>query len=90
MSNEGTIALNNYLQTKDKANLLSWDESTIGPRHEPMWTCVCKIDGQEYGRGTGLSKQTARAAAAKVALERLIESENEAEAVENNSGDHGA
>ncbi|EPT03479.1 hypothetical protein FOMPIDRAFT_87899 [Fomitopsis schrenkii] len=73
MANEGTSALNNYLQSTEKANLLSWDESTSGPRHEPTWTCICKIDGNEYGRGTGPTKQLARNAAASVALERLMQ-----------------
>ncbi|KZT72936.1 hypothetical protein DAEQUDRAFT_762733 [Daedalea quercina L-15889] len=72
---EGTNALNHYLQTRDKANLLSWDESQQGPRHEPTWTCICKIDGIEYGRGTGQSKQAARAAAAALALEKLVDAE---------------
>ncbi|KAI0720174.1 hypothetical protein C8Q72DRAFT_106403 [Fomitopsis betulina] len=73
MANEGTTALNNYLQSTDKANLLSWDESTSGPRHEPTWTCICKINGNVYGRGTGSTKQLGRNAAASVALERLMQ-----------------
>ncbi|KAH9837306.1 uncharacterized protein C8Q71DRAFT_595609 [Rhodofomes roseus] len=61
------------LQAQNKANLLSWVESVAGPRHEPTWTCICKIDEEEYGCGTGPHKQIARAAAAKVALERLVQ-----------------
>ncbi|CCM03769.1 uncharacterized protein FIBRA_05916 [Fibroporia radiculosa] len=73
MANEGTVLLNNWLQARNRVTSLSWEESTTGPRHSPQWTSVCKIDGQDYGRGTGAQKHLARDIAAKAALERLIQ-----------------
>jgi len=74
MSNiEATVLLNNYLQSTNQLAQLSWEESTSGPNHAPEWTSVCKIDGQEVGRGTGAKRHIARNMAAAAALERLTQ-----------------
>ncbi|KIK70485.1 hypothetical protein GYMLUDRAFT_150255, partial [Collybiopsis luxurians FD-317 M1] len=65
--------LNLVLQAKNRLHALSWLESFSGPRHAPQWTCVCKINGQEKGRGTGGQKQAARDIAANQALRVLID-----------------
>ncbi|KIK07334.1 hypothetical protein K443DRAFT_129329 [Laccaria amethystina LaAM-08-1] len=30
------------LQSLGKASSVSWQESLSGPKHAPVWTCVCK------------------------------------------------
>ncbi|TFK41924.1 hypothetical protein BDQ12DRAFT_710272 [Crucibulum laeve] len=69
--NDGTVKLNNYLQGQDRASSLSWVESNSGPSHAPTWKCVCKIDGKEYGTGTGSHKHIAKDIAATQALNTL-------------------
>jgi len=76
-TNSGTVALNNYLQATNRLTALSWDESTTGLEHSPMWTCVCKINGKPYGTGTGMNKQAARDVACKVTLEGLVMEEQD-------------
>ncbi|RMC12619.1 hypothetical protein DUI87_10143 [Hirundo rustica rustica] len=49
-----------------------------GPPHDPEFTIVVKINGKEYGRGTGKSKKEAKAVAAKETWE-MIEEQIEAE-----------
>ncbi|KAI0925970.1 hypothetical protein AcW1_008256 [Taiwanofungus camphoratus] len=71
MSNEGTVALNNYLQSQNQLSLLSWEESTTGPQHAPEWTSICKIGGQVVGTGRGAQRHIARDMAAKEALKAL-------------------
>ncbi|KAF8201071.1 hypothetical protein K438DRAFT_1821320 [Mycena galopus ATCC 62051] len=72
-NDNGTVALNNYLQSKGQLAAMSWEESTSGPSGAPTWTCICKISGEVRGRGTGSLKRTARDVAAKQALESLTE-----------------
>ncbi|KAK0481502.1 hypothetical protein IW261DRAFT_1470989 [Armillaria novae-zelandiae] len=72
-SNRGTVELNNYLQSKGMLASLSWIESISDPRYGPTWTCICKIDGQVRGIGTGAQKHVARDIAASQALNTLIE-----------------
>jgi len=71
MSNEGTVALNNYLQTGGKLASLSWVDITTGPRDQPVWTSTCKIAGKIVAEGTGTHKHLARNAAATLALKSL-------------------
>ncbi|KAI0321227.1 hypothetical protein OF83DRAFT_1100813 [Amylostereum chailletii] len=67
-----SLLLNNLLQAKGMVDSLSWIESASGPPHDPKWTCVCKIDGEEYGTGTaGPQKNLARDIAAEQALRKL-------------------
>ncbi|XP_058275683.1 interferon-induced, double-stranded RNA-activated protein kinase isoform X2 [Hirundo rustica] len=44
-----------------------------GPPHDPEFTIVVKINGKEYGRGTGKSKKEAKAVAAKETWEMIEE-----------------
>ncbi|KAJ7204490.1 hypothetical protein GGX14DRAFT_460665 [Mycena pura] len=73
LNESGTVALNNYLQSKGLVAALSWQESLSGPKSAPTWTCVCKISGQVFGTGEGSLKRTARDIAAKQALKSLTE-----------------
>ncbi|KAJ4485624.1 hypothetical protein J3R30DRAFT_3283849, partial [Lentinula aciculospora] len=70
---DGTFALNNFLQRKNRLDALSWMESTSGPRHAIQWTCVCKINGEVFGIGTGAQKHVARDIAANQTLQTLID-----------------
>ncbi|KAF9075036.1 hypothetical protein BDP27DRAFT_1213241 [Rhodocollybia butyracea] len=62
------------LQRKNRSDALSWNESTGGPGHAPIWTCKCKIEGEVKGVGTAAHKQDARNIAAEEALKALIDS----------------
>ncbi|GBE77489.1 hypothetical protein BKA93DRAFT_822997 [Sparassis latifolia] len=73
MSLDGTVALNNYLQSKNQHSLVSWVDTTSGPRHAPEWTSTCKFNGEVIGVGQGAQKHVARDAAAKAALEVLTQ-----------------
>ena len=42
-----------------------------GPAHDRRFTCAAVVDGEELGRGTGLSKKAAEQEAAQEALEAL-------------------
>ncbi|OBZ68531.1 hypothetical protein A0H81_11597 [Grifola frondosa] len=77
MSNAGEniVALNNHLQSKQQASLLSWADSPSGPRHLPQWTSTCNIAGKGVWVGTGTHKHIARDAAATAALAALIQSD---------------
>ncbi|KAJ6541930.1 hypothetical protein B0H19DRAFT_958983 [Mycena capillaripes] len=70
---DGTVALNNYLQSKGKLAALSWQDSTSGPKSAPTWTSICKISGEVRGTGAGPLKRTARDVAANEALKSLTE-----------------
>ncbi|OSC96479.1 hypothetical protein PYCCODRAFT_1441045 [Trametes coccinea BRFM310] len=63
------LELNNYCQT----NRLAWskEERQTGPQAHPTWTIYVYINGVEYGRGSGLSKSSARQEAAQRALRVL-------------------
>ncbi|KAJ3845552.1 hypothetical protein F5878DRAFT_2259 [Lentinula raphanica] len=73
MAKGGNSALNNFLQTKNRLDALSWVDSISGPSHAPQWTCVCKIDGEVVATGTGPQKHVARDMAANLALTKLID-----------------
>ncbi|KII94023.1 hypothetical protein PLICRDRAFT_171711 [Plicaturopsis crispa FD-325 SS-3] len=73
MTNDPTVQLNNYLQSRGELTLLSWQESNSGPAHAVTWTCVCKIGGVPRGTGTGSLKHIAKNAAAAQALKALTE-----------------
>ncbi|EGO05250.1 hypothetical protein SERLA73DRAFT_174311 [Serpula lacrymans var. lacrymans S7.3] len=77
MSNEGTVALNNYLQATNQLTSLSWQDSTSGPKNAPQWTSTCKIAGQVYGIGTGTHKHIARNMASTIALNSLRQSSSQ-------------
>jgi ribonuclease III len=44
-----------------------------GPPHDRTFTCAAVVDGEEVGVGSGRSKKAAEQAAARQALDRLIE-----------------
>ena len=44
-----------------------------GPPHDRTFTCAALVDGEEVGVGSGRSKKAAEQAAARQALDRLIE-----------------
>lgn len=44
-----------------------------GPPHDRVFTCAAVIDGEEAGVGTGRSKKAAEQAAARQALDRLVD-----------------
>jgi ribonuclease III len=44
-----------------------------GPPHDRTFTCAAVIDGEEAGVGTGRSKKAAEQAAARQALDRLVD-----------------
>ncbi|ETW86821.1 hypothetical protein HETIRDRAFT_166337 [Heterobasidion irregulare TC 32-1] len=66
-----SIALNNYLQSKDMLPSLRWEESSSGLAHAPVWTSICKIDDEVISTGTGSHKNIARDVAAEEALRIL-------------------
>ncbi|KAF8273000.1 hypothetical protein EI94DRAFT_1795699 [Lactarius quietus] len=68
----GTIALNNFLQTKHRLASLSWNDTSSGLAHAPEWLSVCRIDGEDISSGTGTHKHLSRDAAADKALPILI------------------
>jgi len=44
-------------------------EEHSGPEHDKIWTVIVFINNIEVGRGTGKTRQSAKAEAAKLALE---------------------
>ncbi|KAM6355728.1 interferon-induced, double-stranded RNA-activated protein kinase isoform 2-T2 [Podargus strigoides] len=70
MEREYMFKLNNYCQ---KQNLVPVyvDVETTGPPHHPEFTIVVKINGVEYGTGTGNNKKEAKAVAAKNTWEMI-------------------
>ncbi|KAJ3559002.1 hypothetical protein NM688_g610 [Phlebia brevispora] len=74
-SMDGTISLNNFLQARNRLTSLVWSETCEGPSHAPIWTSVCKINGEVKGTGIGPQKHVARDLAAKEALKALQEQE---------------
>ncbi|NXI08730.1 E2AK2 kinase, partial [Irena cyanogastra] len=70
MDREYMTKINRYRQM----HKLTVDYDTInmtGPSHDPEFTVVVKINGKEYGRGTGKSKKEAKAVAAKETWEMI-------------------
>jgi len=72
---KGSSRLNIFLQKRGRLSALSWQESTSGAKHAPVWKCICKIDGEPRGTGTGTHKHVARDLAANEALEYLEKQE---------------
>ncbi|XP_065487181.1 interferon-induced, double-stranded RNA-activated protein kinase isoform X2 [Caloenas nicobarica] len=74
MEREHMEKLNNYC-LKRGLKLCYVDDWSTGPSHCPEFTVVVKINGENYGTGTGKNKKDARAIAARVTWE-MIESES--------------
>uniref|UniRef100_A0A8D0EX17 Eukaryotic translation initiation factor 2 alpha kinase 2 n=1 Tax=Strix occidentalis caurina TaxID=311401 RepID=A0A8D0EX17_STROC len=64
MEREYMEKINHYCQ-KHKLTLAYIDVGMTGPSHDPEFTVVVKINGVEYGTGTGKKKKEAKAVAAK-------------------------
>ncbi|KDQ63039.1 hypothetical protein JAAARDRAFT_29030 [Jaapia argillacea MUCL 33604] len=71
MPNDGIVELNNFLQAKGQLTSLTWEERPTGLAHAPQWICVCKINGEPRGTGSGTHKHLAKSDAAKEALKFL-------------------
>ncbi|TFK34241.1 hypothetical protein BDQ12DRAFT_738303 [Crucibulum laeve] len=49
-----------------------YEDTKAGPEHQPTWTSAVYVNGVEYGRATGRSRDVAREAAAQIAFEALV------------------
>uniref|UniRef100_A0A663N572 Eukaryotic translation initiation factor 2 alpha kinase 2 n=1 Tax=Athene cunicularia TaxID=194338 RepID=A0A663N572_ATHCN len=84
MEREYMEKINHYCQ-KHKFTLAYIDVRMTGPSHDPEFTIVVKINGEEYGTGTGKKKKEAKAVAAKKAwevIEKRSESPSDVQAAE--------
>ncbi|NWT12675.1 E2AK2 kinase, partial [Vireo altiloquus] len=70
MDREYMTMINRYRQIH-KVTVIYDTINMTGPSHDPEFTVVVKINGVEYGTGTGKSKKEARAVAAKTTWEML-------------------
>ncbi|NWW98195.1 E2AK2 kinase, partial [Caloenas nicobarica] len=70
MEREHMEKLNNYCLKKG-LKLCYVDDWSTGPSHCPEFTVVVKINGKNYGTGTGKNKKDARAIAARVTWEMI-------------------
>jgi len=60
----GTSRLNNYLQGKGRLSSLTWEEVQEESDDSRTWTCTCKVDGTQRGKGTATKKHEAKDVAA--------------------------
>uniref|UniRef100_A0A8D0KSE7 Eukaryotic translation initiation factor 2 alpha kinase 2 n=1 Tax=Strix occidentalis caurina TaxID=311401 RepID=A0A8D0KSE7_STROC len=84
MEREYMEKINHYCQ-KHKLTLAYIDVGMTGPSHDPEFTVVVKINGVEYGTGTGKKKKEAKAVAAKKTwevIEKWPESPSNVQAAE--------
>ncbi|KAK0457932.1 uncharacterized protein EV420DRAFT_1545394 [Desarmillaria tabescens] len=58
-------------QAQGDTNVLSYQESVVGPSNKAEWTVICKVSGEIKGIGVGPSKSAAKERAAKQALQGL-------------------
>ncbi|XP_031449089.1 interferon-induced, double-stranded RNA-activated protein kinase isoform X2 [Phasianus colchicus] len=71
MDREYMSNLNSYCQRKNcKLEYVIVD--VRGPSHDPEFTVMVRINGKEYGTGTGKSKKDAKAAAAKKTWDMIV------------------
>ncbi|CAN8203603.1 unnamed protein product [Coccothraustes coccothraustes] len=70
MDREYMTKINRYRQIH-KCTVVYDTIDITGPDHDPEFTVVVKINGEEYGRGTGKSKKEAKAVAAKETWEMI-------------------
>ncbi|KAI0045111.1 hypothetical protein FA95DRAFT_1607978 [Auriscalpium vulgare] len=66
-----TRMLNNVLQQRHQAHLLSWDCQPSGPEHQLTYTAYAYINGQFLGSGQGNTKGQAKNAASYYVLTNL-------------------
>ncbi|NXJ17927.1 E2AK2 kinase, partial [Dicrurus megarhynchus] len=75
MDSECMTRINRYCQTQKFR--LDYDTINMtGPSHDPEFTVVVKINGEEYGTGTGKSKKEAKAVAAEKTWEMIKKQHN--------------
>ncbi|XP_032909729.1 interferon-induced, double-stranded RNA-activated protein kinase isoform X2 [Catharus ustulatus] len=74
MDCEYMARINRYRQ-RNKVTV-DYDISETGPPHDPVFTVVVKINGEEYGTGTGKSKKEAKAVAAKETCKMIDKQES--------------
>ncbi len=68
--------LQELLQKKKSTVSIEYKEKNrTGEDHNPVFTFICEINGENMGQGTGKSKKIAQAMSAKVAIENLEERE---------------
>uniref|UniRef100_A0A8C9F9I8 Eukaryotic translation initiation factor 2 alpha kinase 2 n=1 Tax=Pavo cristatus TaxID=9049 RepID=A0A8C9F9I8_PAVCR len=77
MDRECMSEINRYCQ-KNKYKLDYVDVDMRGPSHDPEFTVMVKIDGKEYGTGTGKTKKEAKAAAAGKTWDMIAQKVNTA------------
>ncbi|NWS32194.1 E2AK2 kinase, partial [Polioptila caerulea] len=70
MDREYMTKINHYRQMH-KVSVVYDTIKETGPSHDPEFTVVVKINGEEYGTGTGKSKKEAKAVAAKETWEMI-------------------
>ncbi|NXA83902.1 E2AK2 kinase, partial [Thryothorus ludovicianus] len=70
MDREYMTKINHYRQMH-KVTVVYETINETGPSHDPEFTVVVKINGVEYGTGTGKSKKDAKAVAAKETWEMI-------------------
>ncbi|XP_042665851.1 interferon-induced, double-stranded RNA-activated protein kinase isoform X1 [Centrocercus urophasianus] len=75
MDRECMSKINSYCQ-RNKCKLEYADVDMRGPSHDPEFTVVVRIDGKEYGAGTGKSKKDAKAAAAKKTWDMIVQKQD--------------
>ncbi|XP_065585385.1 interferon-induced, double-stranded RNA-activated protein kinase [Cyrtonyx montezumae] len=75
MDRECMSKINSYCQ-KNKYKLDYIDVNMRGPSHDPEFTVVVRIDGKEYGAGTGKSKKEAKAAAATKTWDMIVQEQD--------------
>ncbi|XP_039574988.1 interferon-induced, double-stranded RNA-activated protein kinase isoform X1 [Passer montanus] len=75
MDREYMTKINHYCQMH-KLKLVYDPINMTGPSHDPEFTVVVRINGEEYGRGTGKSKKEAKAVAAKETWEMIEKQHN--------------
>ncbi|RLV98656.1 hypothetical protein DV515_00010545 [Chloebia gouldiae] len=77
MDREYMGKINNYCQMHKLT--VGYDTvNRTGPSHDPEFTVVVKINGAEYGTGTGKNKKEAKAVAAKETWEMIKEQQRSA------------
>ncbi|EJD03726.1 uncharacterized protein FOMMEDRAFT_154829 [Fomitiporia mediterranea MF3/22] len=65
---QSTIQLNNFLQGRRQAHLISWVEVPHGPQNHRTWSVTCKYNGSPVGEACASHKAEAKERAAAQAL----------------------
>ncbi|TFK53659.1 hypothetical protein OE88DRAFT_1268076 [Heliocybe sulcata] len=57
------MMLNNKIAQREIMGRLEYETTSKGPKHDQTWTSIARLNGIEYGRGTGRTKLAAENAA---------------------------